>query len=205
MPAAYEFVSREFTYHIDDDRRLNYIKRIHLRAARDGLRSYIDKVAWTGGRTGLPECVSDADCKLQPQSAHGMWDYFRVDFGQPLDRAQEIAFELHWLGLTNWSSSRPFVSTSTREPAHRIRFDLRIPRELRSDDGATFEILPSPDAPEALSSESRTFGPQGRLSWQLDQPPLNRHFRINWRWCANVADGSFSARQEPVGMLSGRR
>ena len=186
--AAYEFVIREFRYHINANWCLDYTKHIRLRAGHDGLRGFADRILWTGGDTGLPECTSEVDCKVRPMlNSHGAWDHFQVDFDDPLRAGQEIEFELSWQGLTNWPNARPFLSTSTDEPTRQIRFDLRIPGELRLDDRATFEMLRSASALEPSHVERLTFDDSGHLFRQIDGPEPNCHFRINWQWSPSIA------------------
>jgi hypothetical protein len=186
--ASYEFLTRELRYHINQRYSLEYSKRIRLRSLRDGLDMFIDKIAWTGGDAGLPECASDHDCTVRPMpTAQALWDYFQVRFGRPLRRGEEVELNLRWPDITNWSNAKPFASTTTHEPIHHIRFDIRIPSAARHGDHASLEVLRAPDSANPLMREQRTFDEDGHLVWDIAQPEQDRHYRVTWTWHPIIA------------------
>jgi hypothetical protein len=202
------FVLREIRYHINPQYALEYSKRIRLRALRDGLTQFVDKVAWSAGPPSTPRVV-DGKCVVgELPDAGGLWSHYRIQFGRKLKRNEQIEFELRWPELGNWTSAKPFASSTVHDRVDKLSFDLVIPKAARADDRAVLEQLRSPDSTDALSADQLTFDDKGALRWDIEKPEKGRHFRVSWRWHAIIAGPASdlpSVAAEPVPVSANHR
>ena len=174
----YEILEKTIKYTIDDAGILTFSRQVKLLALVDNLESYIDKYVWTGGNAGLPTPGSGcADTKKILRA--GIWTFYSTYFPYSLRRGQVHEFEVEWPPLTDWQRSSPFVSASTEEPTHKLRFEVQIPESHIGSTIALAEELRGIEAAYPFSTRELQIG--GKVEWEI-HPKLYRHYRLRWSW-----------------------
>jgi hypothetical protein len=184
----FEILERINRYTISDPGEFQYSRRYRVRAMKDRLNSFTDRYIWTG---------PDADLKPQPGDNVALVNishdttlseqtWIDIIFERKLNAGDEYEFEVHWPPMPDWPRSRPFLSSSTREPTHRIVFEVTIPQRFRQGRRAWFEVLRTASDADTFTTDECAFDDSGRLWVVHDLPKLYHCYRVRWQWSPAV-------------------
>ncbi|ADD42729.1 hypothetical protein [Stackebrandtia nassauensis] len=173
-----EILEKSCSYVINEHGELLYSKRIKLKALRDQMDEYIDRYFWSGGGVPKPEPGEGAQ-EITEVARVGVWEYYRIFFGRVLHRGDVHEIEITW-PLTNWRDSSPFVALSTREPTHKLVFDVKLPADEVGGSVLAEEIA-GIDSIYPFNTEEIELD-HGRCRWVVDRPSLYTQYRLRWTW-----------------------
>ena len=183
----YLVLSKTIRYEVGHDGLLRYSKTIRLRALRDRVHEYADYYAWTGRADVTEPTVEPVDTKiLQVGYQTGTPNSYRVAFPSALDKGDEFEFTVRWIGIREWQTARPFISTFTSTPTKFLRLEVQIPPRFVNGGYATYEIPRPGDPIKNFEERQVAFNMTGGTAWEIEHPPLYRTFRIRWTWLAQA-------------------
>jgi len=188
----FEVLERINRYAISDSGEFEYSRRYRVRAMKDRLSSFTDRYIWTGTDTDLKPRPGDnvAQVDISHDTTLGEQTWIDIVFERRLNAGDEYEFEVHWPPMPDWPRSRPFLSSSTREPTHRIVFEVTVPQRFRRGRRAWFEVLRAVDEADPFTTDECEFDAGGRLWVVRDLPKLYHCYRVRWQWSPAVADAA---------------
>lgn len=180
-PVAFqiEVIEKRCSYTINERDELVYRKRIKFKALRDQMDEYIDRYHWTAGGAPIP-LPGEGVQEITQVYRVGVWDYYRIFFGRVLHRGDTHEIEMIWPPLTNWRDSSPFVALSTREPTHKLVFDVKLPVD-EVGESVLAEVIAGIDSIYPFSTDEIELD-HGRCKWEVERPSLYTQYRLRWNW-----------------------
>jgi len=176
---------KTMTYRFLDARRMQYTKRLLLRATRSGVDRYPERYAWTGtGRESIR--VSEPHYRIENHSRGGVWKHFDVCFGRTLAEGEEVEFEVTWDLEDSGGTAVPFLGTSIAEPIDILRLKVIFPDSLLPANPVFYEKETNA-ARVPLRSEALKLDRGGNsLEKEILNPRLYRYYMISWAFASTA-------------------
>jgi hypothetical protein len=175
----YVVIQKTVKYEIDNNGVLRYSRTVHVKCRRDQIDDYVDRFIWTGGGGVMPGPGTNVS-RVEPLLRVGIWTFYRAYLDRVLQKGEEYEFEVTWPPITNWRTSSPFVSSSTEEPTHEVRFILRLPA-AEVGNKVLGETLRGVESTYPFKTEEFELD-DGRYTWTIKRPGLYTHYRLRWEW-----------------------
>lgn len=171
----------EETFVVLGNNRYDSKRNVLLRAIRDGVDAYIDKLIWTGSGTMNLEVESPRGATgVLDRERLGTYEVTRIVFDRPLRRGERatVRFTLHlW---DEQGTCQPFLSVRPNDPIHehlimRVRFEEKPAVSNRK------QILLS-DVSEIPVYENGSSSKKGsrEVYWKVRKPRPTFRYRITW-------------------------
>ncbi len=126
---SFEIIEKEIYYEYFSRTRLQYRKRILLRALRNNLDTYHDKYHWTGQGTVRPKSTIKEQQYLET-NRKSVWQFYEIKFQRSLRKGEEIETEILWDLEDSAGTALPFISATIEEPTRLLTLTMKLSPDL---------------------------------------------------------------------------
>lgn len=152
-----------------------------IKCSSEHLNTIPAKFVWTGnGNPGFKINEQGTITHPTPRK-RGIWTFFHVDLQNSMLKGDKKDIELIFDPIANYTSSEPFVSTSTEEPNKEIIFEIDLGTRYAGQ-AANFEIYRASESHYPIHTKSLQFDYNGQLKYKVPYPKRFRRYAISWNW-----------------------
>lgn len=180
----YITIRKVINYKLVNQNNSTYLDHSCLRKIKccvDHLDSIPAKYIWTGDSTPTFN-VNTQGVALKPTTRKkGIWTFYNIVFNNSILKGCETDVDIVFDPIHDYSTSEPFVSTSTEEPNKEIKFVIDLGMNY-ANKTAKFEIFRANESYYPLKDQDLHFDQYGRLEHNVPFPKRFRRYVISWDW-----------------------
>lgn len=173
----YVIVSKEITHRYITKDRLESIRKIKIKALKNGVDSYKGSFSWSGDKFSVRSNKKGQDVVSLPQKTSSY--PFQVTFEQNLRKEETIDTEVVWELEDNDNTAVPYYSIRITKPCEFLKINIEIPPELGVKT-IHCEVSYGDNFDYPLLHFNKELDHRGRGTWEIHNPKLLHLYQINW-------------------------
>lgn len=169
----------EVCYSLVDATSYKYSRRVIVKALRNGIDCYKNKITWTGTGSITPNGHNPRFTIGDDPFSN--YKFCKVDFERPLKKKEKLEIRYSLDLKDPGMQARPFLNHTIHNPIHKLIMRVHF---LHDDGGVHFkkEIFMSPMSEMPLWEEKVLLPLDSKEAvWEIDRPRQGYCYRLTWK------------------------